>query len=281
MKLLINLSLLVLLLSCSGGDMKKYSKLEGLRVLGIIADNPEINAAATVSLTPYLSYPDGGDTTLEISYEACFDPGIGYGAKVSCDSYSSSQVIRDPGNLTYNTASIGAANFYTGPMTAIALPIPAAAFTLLATQSSERQFNGVDFIFILKLTDSNKPENTITTVKRISLTTKSSGLNQNPTAGNIQNNNGDVLSFPSSKVNLKLATPSAAETYQLNTPDGLTSLTESMLISWFSNRGEFKFSRTGANESVEFDPKGATSGVLVAVYRDNRGGLVIKRFVAP
>jgi hypothetical protein len=266
--------------SCGDKDQKKYFALKGLRILGIIADQPEINSAQTVNLTPYLSYTDGGDTTLSISYKACVDPGIDYGAKVSCDSYAPAYVLT--GSTTFTTNTIGSANFYTGPMTSIAINVPAAAFTAIASLDSKVKFNGVDYIVIFTISDQAKPENKITTIKRISLTSKTSGLNSNPTmTGSILIDGATFSSFPSKVSNLSLDGPSSAENYQYEGGSGLTSVDEIMTVTWFASAGEYKYSRSDADASNEYDPKGNTSGVFVAVYRDNRGGLIIKREVFP
>jgi hypothetical protein len=270
--------LLFLLVSCGNDDLKKYSRLEGLRILAITADAPEINSAATVNLTPYLSYTNGGDTTLNVSYEACIDPGIAFGAEVSCDTYEPAQVVT--GSTTYNTSLIGSANYYTGPMASIGVAIPASAFVALGLLDSDLQFNGVDMLVIFTITDQSNPSATLKVLKKISLTSKTSGLNNNTTlGGDMQVNGSNIAAFPTSKVNLSLDSPSAGESYDFITADGLTTLNERTSISWFSNVGAFQFSRTDADEAVEFDPEGATAGVLVGVYRDNRGGVVVIRKV--
>lgn len=264
-------------MSCGDDDMKKYSRLEGLRILALTADTPEINTASTVAITPYLSYTDGGDTTLDISWEACLDPGIIYGAAISCDSYANPL---DNGTDTFNTNTIGSANFYTGPMNAINVSVPASAFAYLATVNSKTQFNGIDVIVIVTISDQGS-NNSIKTFRRIKLTTKSSGLNTNPTiSGNIQDAGVDLAAYPTAKANLTIDDLSDGESYLYQGPDGNSTLTENMLITWFSNVGEFQFSRVDKDEAVQYSPSGS-SGVLVGVYRDNRGGVAIIRSVFP
>ena len=270
--------LIFILISCGDDDMKKYSKLSGLRILAITADNPQINSASTVRLTPYLSYPEANDTTIDISFEACIDPGIAYGAELDC------KTPFQTGTTTYDTTALNA-DFYTGPITPVTpldINVPAASFTYLATLNSDLQFNGVDVIVILTFTDQSDSTKTIKTFKRISLTSKSSGLNTNPTIGGlIQSNSSYLTSFPTTTSNISLDSPSDGEAYQIEASTGLTNLNETMTISWFSNVGEFKFSRTDKDETVEFDPQGETAGVFVAVYRDNRGGVVVIKRVLP
>lgn len=270
------LLILIFIASCGNDDMKKYSRLEGLRILAITADSPEINAPATVNLTPFLSYTDGGDTTLDISYEACLDPGISYGAQVSCDTYESSQKLT--GSTSFDTSILGSANYYTGNMTAIPITIPPWAFVALSALDQDLQFNGVDMIVIFTITDQSDSSKKLKSIKRISLTTKSS-LNTNPSVSDILGNANTLNSFPNSKISLSMVGTSEPESYEYQGANGLETLSEKMTISWFSNVGEMQFSRTDKDESVIFDPQKKSEGVIVGVYRDNRGGVAIVRKV--
>ena len=270
------LILLILVFSCGNDDMKKYSRLEGLRILAIAADKPEINAATTVNITPYLSYTDGGDTTLDITYEACIDPGIAYGAALNCDSYTSLQKIS--GSTTFNTATIGSGNYYTGEMSSISIAVPAWAFAALSQLDDDLQFNGIDFIVIFNISDQNDSTKNLKVIKRISLTSRAV-LNTNPSVTDILADGNSLIAFPNSKVTLSLSGASDPESYDYQGATGLEVLTEEMAISWFSNVGEMQFSRTDREEGVNFDPKDKSEGVIVAVYRDNRGGVVILRKV--
>lgn len=273
---ILGLLTLLLLCACGNDDMKKYSRLEDLRVLAISADTPEINAPGVVNLTPFLSYTNGGDTTLNISYEACLDPGISFGAKISCDSYDDTAKIS--GSSNFDTSTIGSANFYTGPMSSIPISVPALFFIALADFDTSIQFNGVDLLVIFTITDQNDRSQTLKMVKRISLTTRAS-LNSNPTITDMVANNSSITSFPTSEVTLDLSGTSDPETYDFQGANTLESLTETMTVSWFSNVGEFKYSRTDRNEGVRFDPESKTEGVIVGVYRDNRGGVAVIRKV--
>lgn len=275
MKLLLPLLITVLLVSCGEDDMKKYSKLSGLRILAIEAGTgsvgaPQINSAQNVDVTPYLSYPEANDTVLDVSYKACIDPGIAYGAEIKCDTPIQSNTA------TFNTNTLSG-DFYTGPMDTVTITSAnlVAPFAYLSSLSSSIQFNGVDLIVIFTITDQADSTKTIKTFKRISLTTKTSGLNTNQSFITIQNNASNLTSFPTTTANLSISSPDNGQSYQVEGSSGVTTLTETMTVSWFSNVGEFKFSRSDKDESVEFDPKGESTGVFVAVYRDNRGGVKV------
>lgn len=272
MKLL--LPLLLILSSCGDDDMKKYSKLSGLRILAIEADAPQINSAQDVLITPFLSYPEANDTILDVSFKVCIDPGIAYGAEVKCATPIQT------GSTTFNTNTLST-DFYTGPMDTITITTAnlVAPFTYLNNLSNTIQFNGIDIIVIFTITDQADSSKNIKTFKRISLSTKASGLNTNQSFSAIQNDDANLTVFPSSIANLSISSPDVGQAYQVEGSNGIANLTETMTVSWFSNVGEFKYSRTNKDESVEFDPQGETSGVFVAVYRDNRGGVKVIKVV--
>jgi hypothetical protein len=259
----------VTLVSCGGDDFKEQSKLGSLRVLAISADTPEINTDGGVTLTPLISYVDGGDTVLDFSWEACPDPGIDFGADINCNS--SPAALKLSGSGTFNTNLISG-TYYTGYAPDILVTIPAAAFVYLSTLDSDLQFNGVNYIVVLKYVDQ-ADGNTVESLKRIKLSTKVGGqLNTNPTFGTIQGNNTNLTSYPSSKSNFSLSTPSSPESYELETNVGLKSFSEDMFVSWYSSSGKYEFNRTDIGENNQFTPSGVT-GVFVAVYRDGRGGV--------
>jgi hypothetical protein len=259
---------LVLLYSC-GDDFTKQSKLGKLRVLAIQADTPEINAAGTVTLTPLISFVDGGSTTLNYSWVACPDPGIDVGAPVSCDSATTA--LKLSGSGTFNTATL-AGTYFTGNATAIAVAIPATAFTYLATLSTNIQFNGLDYIALVTYSDPTSGSTT-TALKTIKLSTRTNPeLNVNPTTGAIQFNGSALATYPTAEGTMTVASLSAAETYSVKTTTGTSTITEDMYISWHSNVGEFTFNRTDVSTENKYKPEG-TTGIFVIVYRDGRGGI--------
>lgn len=268
MKLFLLLTSLFLFVSC-GDDFAKQSKLGKLRVLSIQADTPEINAAATVTLTPLISFVDGGSTTLNYSWVACPDPGIDVGAPASCDSAQAS--LKLSGSSTFNTAGLSG-TYFTGNATAISVVIPAAAFTYLATLDSKVQFNGLNYIVLLTYTDPTSGQST-TALKTIKLSTKAGGdLNVNPTTGAIQFNGSTLSSFPSAEGKMTVASLSSAESYEVQTDSTTETISEKMYVSWFSSTGEFLYNRTNGNDENTYKPADS-GGVFVIVYRDGRGGL--------
>jgi hypothetical protein len=263
------LLLILFLITSCGDDFSKQSKLGKLRVLAIKADNPEINSAATVTLTPLISFVDGGDITLNYSWQACPDPGIDVGSAANCDSSPAGLKLSGAG--TFNTNTL-AATFYTGSATDISVIIPVSAFNYLATLDSKIQFNGLDFIVILTYSDPNSGTST-SAFKTIKLSTKAvTSLNLNPTTGAIQFNGSTLVAFPPSEGKMTVASLSSAESYDVQTNTGTLSILENMYISWFSSAGEFVYNRTNTTDQNTFRPSG-TSGAFVIVFRDDRGGV--------
>ena len=269
----------ILLFGCSNDKLKKYSKLEDLRILGITSSAPEINSAQVITLTPYLSHPEGGNTTIKISYVACPDPGLAYGADVDCDDFSSPLLIE--GNSTYSTSILTASEFYTGSMSDISVTIPAQAFIYLNSLSESKKFNGIDYLFIFTFYDTNNPSSKINAVKRIKLSNKdNSELNTNPSfTGNIEADGNAIENFPTSKRELKVTSFSQEESYQYKSQSGTDSFDEKYTVTWFARGGTFDFSRTDISEGNNFDPRGQ-SGVIVVALRDDRYGIAFKKIVS-
>lgn len=268
MKLILYPIIFSFIFSC-GDDFDKKSKLAGLRILALEADRPEINSASTVTISPLISFVGGGNTTLDYTWEACPDPGIDYGADISCKSSLVS--LKLSGSGSFSLASLTATS-NTGNATDLAISIPADAFTYLGTLDSKTQYNGLNYLFIIKYSDSGSSAKT-SAYKTIKLSTKPSGLlNTNPTAGNIQFGGGDISAYPSSEGSISVANLSASESYDYDSDIGIQNLKEDMFVSWYSTTGEFLYNRTDIGEKNTFTPSG-TTGVILIVYRDGRGGV--------
>ncbi|MDA8793809.1 hypothetical protein N9N67_11225 [Bacteriovoracaceae bacterium] len=266
---------LLFLLSCSEGMQKKYYRLEDLRILAMITDNPEVNSVQAITVTPIISYPDGGSTTLDISYEGCLDPGITYGEELDCDKGIAD--TRVSGTYTYNTSNLGTNSNYTGAVTPFSFTLPAINFVLLNSLTTKAAFNGIDYLIYITVIDQNNSSQEIEVLKRIKLSSKTSGLNTNPTiTGTIQADGVNLTSYPSSKVELTVGGLSDPESYELETDVGLETIEENMQVTWFTNAGSLQYTRSVNNDPNEYDPRSNSGGTIVAIYRDNRGGITYK-----
>lgn len=274
MKITALLFLLVYMAACTDG-LKDYSQLEGLRVLGVVADQPEINGPGAVSLIPFVSFPEASDsTTLRITYEACLDPGTAQGAEPNCAD--SSFLIEPPTSYTVSLSDLGAASRYTGavsPFTVNIPPLPLDEFANFLT------FNGLDVLVFMTVTNLNNPDQSTETIKRISVTSKEDGLNNNPSFAGFQTSpdSQPVGTLPSQPADFSLSMPSTAESYRQQLIGGpIETLTEVLTVSWFTTGGSWENSRTEAGGINEFDPEDSTGVTIVAVLRDDRGGLSVQ-----
>jgi hypothetical protein len=216
-----------------------------------------------------ISFVNGGNTTLDYSWVACPDPGIDYGAAISCESATASLKLFGSGTFPMATIS---ATANTGNATNLSIIIPSVVFTFLATQQSKTQYNGLDYLGIVEYRDQGSSAKT-KAIKKIKLSTKSNGeLNTNPTLGNIQLNGSNIMGYPNSESDMGVSSLSAADSYDFQSDIGIQSLTENMFVSWYSSTGEFIYNTTDIGESNPFTPSGST-GVFVIVYRDGRGGV--------
>ncbi len=276
------LFILFLLASCGNDDMKKIYELKDLRVLAIIASEPEINSPATVNLTPYLSYPKGGDTILDIEVTACPDPGIAFGAKVSCDNQNEALIHRE--SLTFNTATIGSANLYTGEMDPVAIVISPTLYAGMTSQlNSTLAYNGIDYLVIFEIQDQNSKSQKMTSFKRIKISTKNvADLNSNPTiAGDLLFRGSPLIATPTRNGSFKLTGISTPQSFPFKSFDGEKTLKESQYISWFASTGDFTFSKTDTDAKNPFKKGKQNSQVFLTVLRDGRGGIAVKRVVTP
>ncbi len=265
---------------CGENKLPKYIELRDLRVLGLIAEPPEVDAGGVTTITPVLS--DIGETT-SLTYEAigCLDPGVSVGAEASCvgapSAVSLSSGILNSGNMTQTRG-------FTGTATSFSVTVPASS-VIFALRRGQDQFNGISYLVTYQVT--NTAGLTVKSFKRLVVSTReSSAKNKNPITSDIL---GDGLAFTSV---LPLGQPISiapsfglvgAESYVVQLADGTqSSRTEELLTTWFITDGELKvFRTTGADSNILTTPGAqpiARDAFLLALTRDGRGGLsVIKK----
>ena len=309
------MALAFVLSSCSKDSLPQYSIIQGLRVLALTLDQPEVNynsgtfTPATVNLSPWISDLYGAGRALSINVYACLDPGIGLGAKPDCTTSQLSVLTYQ--SIVQNQTVAGSATFlapnYTGALAAIPLALGTLGSTLnslISTGSisltTAQDYNGYSILIFFELYPSSDPSNKITSFKRLvfsgnSKTTK----NQNPSGLEIQLSGTEIASLPTVASDLKAYAPAAsAETYQsLDTAGSFTSKTESLLTTWFltgpsdiscsknvdcttDGKLSLTFSNLGQINSFT-PPKTATSTrgrILIGVLKDDRGGEQVKRY---
>jgi hypothetical protein len=282
-KLLQHLSSLVLIFilvsigSCTNDNFPKYVALGGLRILAIRADQgsqfsgvAEFSVGDTVVMTPYISYYS---VTSAVSYSAsaCIDSGVNYGAEPTC--------VGVPGAVTIGSGAVtltgGVTN--TGAAPALTLTIPS---TLLVSRSAVDQYNGVNYLFVYKLTSTDG--GSVSSFKRLPVSSASKTKNQNPTLTSLTANGATLASMPTAAASIAANfTAGSRESYSAMRSDGtLVSSVEDMTTTYFVTDGSLKYFRTVNSQSTTYTPPSPTptdhTPIIVGVTRDARGGVSVK-----
>lgn len=267
--------------SCSDSKLPKYVELTELRVLSLIADKPEVNPGETVAITPIIS--DVNETT-SLSYEAygCIDLGVALGAEPSCANNTTKVTLKQD-TITASFNSDMSQNFTgTGPRFNAVIP----ADTIIFNQRSETdKYNGVGYLIEYKI--SNTRGQTVSTIKRILVSNKTSGeKNLNPVIDQLQSN-GVALGnndFPlNAKVTLSmLFNTNSFQVYTLKKYDGSAeNKSEALTTTWFITDGSLKYFRSSNQDTNEYEAPSALpttrKSFLISISRDSRGGATYKR----
>lgn len=257
------LLLILLCLSCGDDGFRKVEKLEGFRILGVVADKSEVDVLETANLRVLIADVNGVSDILDGSYVACVDPGVSRGAEAACSTLISS------GNYDINMLDLPAMSGRVGTGPIINIDIPD---DILIGKSTIEKFNGVAVIVIFNFTINGVNHSAY---KRVVATDGTRTRNTVPTDSEILLNNQPIASAPNAPNdgdNLSVTT-SAAETYEIMNVDGSKeTLTEKYEIAWYTNSGKFDLPKAKIDEVVEY--QGDTASTLtIAVIRDERGGL--------
>lgn len=280
----ISIVLVFLSLGCGMDALPRASEVKGLRILALVANNPEVAPGGAVAVTPLVS--DVAEATaLQHSADVCLDPGVAFGAEPTCVGNSSRVNLTGGGFQAITTLNAG--NNFTGNADVLNFTMPASGI-VFAGRSSRDQFNGVPYLLDYRVRNSRGEE--VRSVRRVLAvnTALRPTLNVNPTITNILAD-GSVLSNPLSylgqKVSLSLVN-SAPAAYDVQNLDGsIVSLTEPFLISWFVTDGSLKAQRSGNGGSSEWNMPSAAPGgrrsFVFAVLRDGRGGVATRVVASP
>ena len=253
------LLLSLITVSCSSDTMPKYSIIQGLRVLALILDCPEVDYDGTnftpppacspggahqVSLTPVISDLYGGGRSLSYRVTTCMDPGVGLGAIPTCEG-SATKMLMDSNTISTHGPNQVIAPSYTGSIDPIAIDlaqIPAspsissiysASFQAL---TPDRVYNGSAILVFFELYPTGDESKKITTFKRLvysgaSKTTK----NLNPASLNFKINGSTITTLPGTETRIDAEVPSSSlESYSAMVSGGtLTPETEAIETQWF------------------------------------------------
>lgn len=256
---------LLLICGCSQDPQKEYSELNSLRVLGIQSSVPEfLSPASVLNFDLNLIVSDvGGSGSVNVTGQACLDPGVAYGANPDCSAATGSVALTP---VTFNFSDESRTEAFSMP----GLSTTGPAASALAALPSYVQWNGYSVIVSLVV---SRGDQTVKAFKRIVYSNKTTA-NSNPTLmGLTVNGSAWTSAFPGGAVSLLIQGP-VAESYIYKTASAESQvLTEKMTVSWFTNAGSFDLSRTDLNQSTTWTPSLKSHAVLVAVVHDGRGGL--------
>jgi hypothetical protein len=266
MKNLLLFSLLVFMISCGDDKLKKVETLTSFRVLAIETATPELTQTTGLSVTarPYISDTNGAGRTISAVVDGCIDPGISFGAEVTCEGNASKVSVA----YSINTSTLTNLNSGWGTYSS-SLSIPD---TIFAGRTDRDKYNGVPYIIVFKFTVDGAEHKSF---RRI-LVTNRTALNSNPTLSGFLLN-GSTLAKPNLNDYLS-ATVSNAENYNFILVDGTTeNRNESLTMAWYVSSGELNTSKVNASESVQYKSSSpSTSLLIIGVLRDERGGVSVK-----
>jgi hypothetical protein len=304
--------LIALLPACGPETLPKYSILQGLRVITLILDSPEVSldpitgdfTPFSIQVTPVISDLYGGGRSLTYRLYHCLDPGVGLGAPPTCE-----------GNPTRTEVSTGtvtpggtfASPNFTGDIAPFAFNLnsitPTAKAAYVARYNSltpDRRFNGYAILVFFELHPTGEEDKKITTFKRLLFSDPAKAIkNSNPASLDFRSNGANLSSLPPVETLIEAFVPAGSiETYTAMRTDGSSeTLSEKVETAWFltgpediacsrkkecTSDGTLLLSRTLPGEWNRFFPPTAAlptgrGRILIGIAKDNRGGSVLKR----
>ncbi|MBI1859864.1 MAG: hypothetical protein HYR96_02975, partial [Deltaproteobacteria bacterium] len=245
--------------------------LSELRVVALKADQPEVAAGTTVTITPVVSDFKGGGRALTYSVSGCLDPAsIGEQAE-RCDSRA------DRVEIAASTGVTGLSSpHYTGAINTFSVTVPPAVLTLA---SGVQKANGWWYLVQFALTASDGA--TVTAVKRILVSNRGT-VNTNPTLTSVIADGAALATLPTDRTTLSASVPAASkQSYTLTFSDGSTkSQDESLAVRWFITSGTLTSATTGTEGTTDWQSPTAPA-TLVTVLSDGRGGTDYQIFSSP
>lgn len=267
---------LQLLTGCMADNLPKYNELTGLRVLALVASNPEVDAGGSTTITPILS--DITETTsLTFESTGCIPLTS---VDTSCTGNATATTLATG---TLNAGDMTAARSFTGAATAVAVTVPAAGL-IFNQRSSQDQFNGVSYLVTYMVRNSRGES--VQSYRRVVVSTRAgASKNQNPILNDILANGAALTTTLPASQRLSV-TPSfgaiTSESFQVQTDDGsYRTDQEEVVTSWFATDGNLKYYRSvSTDENIYTAPDALPSGrdtFLLAVTRDGRGGIAYRK----
>ncbi len=312
-RLVLLVFLLTSLPACGPETLPKYSILQGLRVIALLLDSPEVSfdpatgdfTPFSIQATPVISDLYGGGRALNYRMYHCLDPGVGLGAPPTCEGNPTRTDVAS-GTLTAPSGSFASPN-HTGDIAPFGFNLntitPAAKAAYIARYnalSQDRRFNGFAILVFFELFPAGEEQKKITTFKRLLFSDPAKpARNNNPASLEFRSGGVNLAALPSSETLIEAFVPAGSiESYLSMKPDGTTeTLSEKVETAWFlsgpediecsrkkecTSDGTLLLSRTLPGEWNRFFPPVAAlptgrGRILIGIAKDNRGGAVLKR----
>lgn len=262
-------------ISCSKSNFKKVENLETFRILAIISSAPEVAPGGNSTLSLLISDRKGGGRIISGTVKRCIDPGVSLGAMVNCE-HDGATITSAFSIDTINDVDLGSANLYTGLATnTVAVTVPS---TILLGRSAQEQFNGVAYLVIFSFRVDGQD---VTAFKRVTATNRTN-LNSNPSLNSVRLNGVPIAVKPTQGDQLSISA-STPQSFDYQTVEGVfETRTEKAEVAWYITEGTLSRPKSTLGESVEYKTSAPSgSEVVVAVLRDDRGGVAYSRNVLP
>jgi hypothetical protein len=276
MKSWISLVAVLCFSGCGESGLPKSWKLDRLRVLALVANTPEVNPGATVTITPWVSDVQGVGRSLTYTAESCIDPGVSFGAEPTCQGNPSRvEIVKDAPITTLTAPS------YTGAADTFSVVVPLSPI-IFAGRNEVDQWNGVPYLVLYSLRTAEGV--VIRSFRRILVSTPTKPTkNQNPQIQN-QTTNDVVLTagalVPGQATSLRVTLGAVgAETFVARRTDGSSvQSVEDLTVAWYSPEGSLKRTNVAQADPVEYTPTTLPElsyTLIVSVLRDGRGGSAV------
>lgn len=250
-----------------GGDFKDdYHRVDGLRLLAVVAEPPEGREGVEFTLTAVAVNRDG--SPIDVRWIACLVPAFPGQGTVSPMCYDDL-----PQQYLF---PIGAGRTISGTFI---VPPKDPRIPIFPDATGG--------VYLPIRMDLSTPAERLAAAYRFRYAEGGQAPNSNPTLRGIFLGDGELTDAPfpvraGDKLALRAAfAPGSAETYTVTRDDGTTrEATEQLNVSWFATAGRFDNGSTGDGGTTELDlgrapPAPGQTVDLWAVGRDERGGSAV------
>ena len=271
------------LMQCSMDDFVSYTKLDDLRIVALVVDQPELQVSslpANVTLVPYVSDRDGGGTSFTVTVVTCSELASSQttNSNGTCDNVADrievvSQTFDPSTDARTGTDPFPYATpFFTGALNDITITVPSGLTDGLEDSLVN---NGIGYLIDVTVDNGSKVDRAIRNV----LVSDRATVHTNPVIDSITFAGAAISgSMPRAEGDLLVTASSAStETYTYTNSIGQSEdRTETVFVSFLSDRATFNASKTLAGDTNLMVPPETEDYLIMAVVRDGRGGTTVQ-----